>query len=318
MADSFGSYYSLEISKRNSEIYHSNAIWLNTGRNAFEYILKAKDVSKIYLPYFSCDALLTPLKKLNICYEYYCVDELLFPLFDYECIKHKEYFLYINYFGLKSDVAQFLQGKVANLIVDNTQAFFSKPLVNVPTFYSTRKFFGVPDGALLCNVSEKIPLTKDKSAERFAHLLLRHENESDVGYGEYLKVEQQLNDTPLMAMSNLTSRLMKSIDFEYHKKSRNENFRYLEKNFGSINRFKYLFNEAPLVYPLWVKNGVGIKKELLKERVYLPTYWPNVLGILSANEIEVDLVNNILPIPIDSRYSRATLNRVCKLISSYF
>ena len=36
-----------------------------------------------------------------------------------------------------------------NLIIDNAQAFFAKPLLGIDTFYSPRKFVGVSDGGIL-------------------------------------------------------------------------------------------------------------------------------------------------------------------------
>ncbi|MFH0841784.1 MAG: hypothetical protein V1903_04100 [Bacteroidota bacterium] len=317
MPKSFGSYFSLEIQKQNKEIYHSNSIWLNTGRNAFEYILQIKKVKQLYLPYFSCDALLTPLKKLKISYKYYYIDYELKPVFDYESLNKDDFFLYINYFGLKNDIVIFLSEIIDNLIIDNTQAFFSLPVANIPTFYSTRKFFGVPDGALLCNVSGKLKLTKDKSADRFNYLLLRHENEPIKGYNEYARIESILNNIPMRIMSNLTRRLLLSISYDRHKIIRNSNFNFVEKHFKSVNRLNYLFNDGPMVYPLLVKDGDDIKRKLLKDNIYLPTYWQTVLNVIPVEKVESDLVKNLLPIPIDSRYTKSTLNRICKIIKSY-
>ena len=69
--NAIGGYFELELAK--GEEYHKDAIRLNTGRNAFEYILRAKAYKKVYLPFYTCDVMLEPIKKLNIKYEFYSI-----------------------------------------------------------------------------------------------------------------------------------------------------------------------------------------------------------------------------------------------------
>ncbi|MES2779041.1 MAG: hypothetical protein V4651_03990, partial [Bacteroidota bacterium] len=76
---SIGGYFELELSVKDS--FHKDAIALNTGRNALEYLLLANSYSKIYLPYYSCEALLEPMVKLNIAYEFYPINNDLEPEF---------------------------------------------------------------------------------------------------------------------------------------------------------------------------------------------------------------------------------------------
>jgi hypothetical protein len=62
-----GGYFGLEL--RGGEHYHKNALRLNTARNCFEYILRAKHYKKVYIPYYTCEVMLEPLKKCNVEYE---------------------------------------------------------------------------------------------------------------------------------------------------------------------------------------------------------------------------------------------------------
>ena len=70
--EQIGGYFSLELSQH--EEYHKDAIRLNTGRNCLEYILRAREYKKVYIPYYTCDVVLEPFKKLGIPYEYYHID----------------------------------------------------------------------------------------------------------------------------------------------------------------------------------------------------------------------------------------------------
>ncbi|WP_129594606.1 hypothetical protein [Seramator thermalis] len=145
--NSIGGYFELELP--HGEEYHKNAIRLNTGRNAFEYILRAKAYQKVYLPYYTCDVMLEPIQKLNIQFEFYSIDEFFQPIFDFSIIKDDEVFVYNNYLGICDNQVKEVAAKCKNLIIDNSQAFYSMPLPGVNTFYSPRKFFGIPDGAYL-------------------------------------------------------------------------------------------------------------------------------------------------------------------------
>ena len=95
---SIGGYFELELPK--GEEYHKNALRLNTGRNAFEYILRAKQYKKVYLPYYTCEVMLEPIEKLELEVEFYHIDENLLPQFDYSKVKATEVFVYTNYFGV--------------------------------------------------------------------------------------------------------------------------------------------------------------------------------------------------------------------------
>ena len=48
-----GGYFGLEQSTHNE--YYSKLLALNTGRNALLYVLKARKIEKIYIPYYLCD-----------------------------------------------------------------------------------------------------------------------------------------------------------------------------------------------------------------------------------------------------------------------
>ena len=116
-----GGFFELEL--KDGTEYHKEALRLNTGRNAFEYILKTKHYRKVYLPYYACDVLLQPIARKRISYEFYHINEHFEPVFTFNIIKEDEAFMYINYFGLFDVVVESLVEKCKNIIVDNSQAF---------------------------------------------------------------------------------------------------------------------------------------------------------------------------------------------------
>ena len=72
-----GGYFGLELN--NSEHYHNDALRLNTARNCFEYVLRARQYKKVYIPYYTCEVMLEPINKLGLQYEFYQINELLEP-----------------------------------------------------------------------------------------------------------------------------------------------------------------------------------------------------------------------------------------------
>lgn len=314
---SIGSFFALELPK-GSNFYHNQGIRLNTGRNAFEYILFQKKVKTIFLPYYSCDALITPLKRLNIDYKFYHINSEFYPDIDLDSLGKDTFFLYINYFGLFDSNIFDLVDRVHNLIVDNTQAFFCQAYPGIPTFYSARKFFGVSDGAFLLNAgsSDKIELELDKSEGRMIYLLSRIENEPEAAYKEYKKAEMELDKIPLRYMSPLTERLLSSTRYSKVRNIRNKNFEELNIAFKELNGFKYSGFNSPLCYPLWIVNGAVIKKKLIKRRIFVPTFWPNVLTNPDTSTFERSIAEDLIPIPIDQRYSLKDMRYIIKEVKS--
>ena len=75
-----GGYPELEL--RKGEHYHKDALKLNTARNCLEYILIARKYKKVYVPYYTCEAVHEPFKKLGSgCrMEFYHINEQLEPI----------------------------------------------------------------------------------------------------------------------------------------------------------------------------------------------------------------------------------------------
>jgi hypothetical protein len=309
-----GGYFELEL--RKGAEYHSEAIRLNTGRNAFEHILREKGYKKIYIPYYTCDVLLEPLRRLELKYEYYHIDENLEPVFQFDLIGNDEGFLYTNYFGLKDKFITTLAKTVGNLIIDSVQSFFSNPLKGIDTFYSARKFFGVPDGAYVyLNSGSNSEFEKDISVNRLEHLTSRIEFGAEHGYASFIENDKFLKNQPIKTMSNLTRRMLESIDYEGIKTIRNNNFYFLHEIFSENNllNFDLKGDESPMIYPLLV-NIEGIKEYLINNKVFVATYWKEVNDKVRDKSFEFRMTNYMLPLPIDQRYSIDDLKIITKLL----
>jgi len=313
--EEIGGYFELEL--RKGKEYHQNAIRLNTGRNAFEYILRAKNYTKVYLPYYTCDVMLEPINKLNLKYNFYPIDSTFNPIFDFSLIKENDVFVYTNYFGICDGQVKILSKKCKNLIIDNSQAFYSKPLPGIDTFYSARKFFGVPDGAYLFTDKElEEDFERDFSYKRFEHLLGRMDVNAESFYTSFKRNDKALENQPIKIMSKLTQRILQSIDYNEVKRIRSNNFQTLHQSLEKINllNFKLEKNTAPLAYPFLIENGKELKKKLIENKIFIATYWPNISEWCSTNSFEYYLMKNLLPLPIDQRYDKRVMNEIIEMI----
>lgn len=310
--NSIGGYFELEL--RKGKEYHPNAIALNTGRNAFELILKVKKYKKVFISFYTCDVILEPLKKTKTKYEFYSIDKNFEPIFDYSTIKSDDGFLYTNYFGFKDSFANKLAIICKNLIIDNSQAFFSAPIKNIPTFYSCRKYFGVPDGSYLYidGISE-INLPVDHSDSRFAHLLKRIEYGAEAGYYDFKNNDNGLIGQPIKQMSNLTKALLCNIDYKIVAKKRRANYLFYQKHLEKQNEFKFNLEQVsvPMVYPFLSKNN-ELKQTLIKHKIFVPTYWHNVIEWTSKESTENKYSTQIIFLPIDQRYCKNELKNIIK------
>jgi len=309
-----GGYFSLELSGGSE--YHSSAVALNSARNAFEYVLEAKKYTKIHVPHFLCDSMLEPVLKLGVDIERYHINPLLEV--DVPVLTGSEAFLYVNYFGIKNSFVLSLSQQSRNIVIDNSQSFFTKKHEGVDTIFSPRKFFGVPDGGYLyTDVKLDRDLPQDISADRFAHLLKRIEGGARHGYSDYLKCEKSLSEQPIRSMSALTRRILKSADYDYSRRVRNKNFCFLHEHLSSNNQLSGIIDigaiDGPMVYPFLSENR-RLKNKLLGKDVFVATYWPEVVDNPDSSEFERHLAQNLIAVPIDQRYSEDNLAHILSIL----
>ncbi|MGI6079033.1 MAG: hypothetical protein ACOYCB_12930 [Fastidiosipilaceae bacterium] len=317
MPKEIGGYFSLELSQ--GEEYHKNAIHLNSGRAALQYILKTKGYQKIYLPTYICDSVLTPLHAESVRYEYYPINANFEPVFDKD-IGNDEAFLYVNYFGINDQNVKDVIAHYQNVIIDNTQAFYAPPEPGVDTFYSARKFFGVADGAYLyTDIELNTPLEADVSYERMAHLLIRHDLSASAGYATFRKNDENIDTSGLKTMSRLTQAILSSVDYKKCEQIRRRNYLYLHTSLQDVNQLELpdLETQTPMIYPFWAENGFHLKKKLIEEKIYVATYWPEVKLRTNAPSLEFSLVDDQIPLPIDQRYTSSDMQRIVAVIENW-
>lgn len=315
-----GGYFEWEFANAHDNALHGNSVYLNSGRHALEYILRGlSNVSAIWIPFFTCDVVLEPLKRLGIQWKFYCIDENL-EIAEDIALQNDEYLLYTNYYGVKDAyVSRLVKTYGDRLIVDNAQALFCKAEAT-HQFYSPRKFMGMPDGGIAVtsvpDVTGTLPV--DCSYDRCSHLLKRVEMIPAEGYADFKANSKKIAEAPLSRMSGISRRILDSVDLDGVRLSRRRNFEYLHSVLGDANRLKVSPVDSfacPLVYPFWSDNGRLLKKKLIERSVFVATYWPNVLEWTKTDALEYEMADNIVCIPIDQRYGLEEMEYICLKIA---
>lgn len=315
-----GGYFEWEFPPARKQELHKNAVYLNSGRHALEYILKGLgNIHCLWIPYFICDAVMLPIQRLGVSWKFYHIDEKLEIVGNLE-LGEGEFILYTNYYGIKDVYSKQLAKRYGEkLILDNAQALYCKSVSGSHQFYSPRKFMGMPDGGLAVTTvpDTSSELSVDKSFDRCKHLLKRIEFSPSEGYSDFKDVSKAIAETPLCQMSNLSKSIFSSVDLGEIKFKRRKNFEYIHKALKANNRLQIPSMdsfECPLVYPYWIDNGDALKKKLIEQQVFVATYWPNVFEWAQQKDLEYELANHVVCIPIDQRYSEQNMERILKTI----
>ncbi len=301
-----GGYFGLE--QFSGKEYHQGLIGVNSGRNALLYVLKSRGVKKLYIPGFLCDSVSELCKREGYAYETYQVGRDFMPVFEGP-LDAGEWLYVVNFYGqISNEQMLTLKQRHENVIFDNVQAFFQKPVPGVDTVYSCRKFFGVPDGGYVACDGPELPLEQDSSRERMTHILGRFEVCGSAFYSAFQENDELFYALPLREMSPITRNILCGVDYDRVRMVRNENYAYLESALGKINGLQLVAPDGPYCYPFYCKNGMALKKALAARKIYVPTLWPNVMG--QGSLLECDYAENILPLPVDQRYGKEEMKRI--------
>ena len=294
---------------------------LNTCRNALEYIiLNLSYIKRVFVPYFTCEAIVEPLKRLCIDYIFYHINERL-EIADEFDLEDGDFIIVNNYFGVKDAYIADIAVKYGEkLIIDNAQALFAPVHDGIKAIYSTRKFVGVADGGFAVGVPSDyaFQFELDDTSQHDSHLYIRKHFGAEAGFKEYQANELKLDNQPVRRLSSKTLAILSQIDYKSVIEKRRQNYNFIndllaERNFlklPSIDSFA-----CPMVYPFYTRNK-ELKSELIKNKIFVATYWPNVLQWCDISDVEFKLTSNIIAIPIDHRYSIDDMKYIYSILNN--
>ena len=148
------------------------------------------------------------------------------------------------------------------------------------------------------------------------HILGRFERSGREFYAESSENNDRFYTEPVKAMSALTDNLLRGIDYAFALRQRQENFRTLASLLGGDNLLSVREVPGPFAYPLMLENGMALKKRLAAENIYVPTLWPELLQSYPSGSTEYRFAADILPLPVDQRYSTEDMRYLASKIKS--
>lgn len=306
----------IELDTYHLPMLHEGAIALNCGRNALAYLLRARNIRRLWIPKLICSSVINVCEREGVPVSFYGVGYDFLPSEEIR-LGEGEWFYFVNYYAqfdnaLISEYAK----KYGRFVVDNAQSYFQPPIPGVDTIYTCRKWFGVADGAFLYTdavLGEELPT--DESFDRMRFLLGRYERPASEFYAEYAANNKAFDTEPIKLISKLTKNLLHGIDYERVFAVRQENYEYLHRHLSRINLLRLSAAQGAFMYPLLLENGAQIRTRLQQQKIYIPTLWPYVLVQCAPNDTEYRLAERILPLPIDQRYGNDQMQTIMQAVS---
>lgn len=331
MVKPIGGFFELELPQGQGS-YHPGAVALSNGRACLGLLLDQLQPPQVWVPFYTCNALLTPLQGRNIPYRFYHLTPQL-EILEALNIGPRELLIYVNYFGLQQDYIRTLEQRYGNqLIVDNTQAFFERGYPQAASFNSARKFFGVPDGGYLYSPQALANFDLMRHPPNIEihwdHLIHRFLGQQAVAYPEFVASEQA-STAAVLQMSSLSQALLSTLDYATIAQQRRRNFAHCHQALAHLNHFPLPHNWAiatPFCYPLLFNplsaDPLSIdtpppdppppdRATLFAAQLFIPLLWNDVLTRPDPGfELEQQLTQHLLPLPIDHRYRPTDLDRM--------
>lgn len=321
MIQEFGGCLPMEncLHQKPQEINAANIVALNSGRSAIYYAVRHSNCHTIYLPYYTCPTIREFLEIRGVRVKEYSILSDYFP--DVPPLQEGEILLWTNYYGCMkpSTIAEIASQYGHRLILDNCQAFFSSPVATAYNIYSIRKVIGVPCGSYvyLPEDTAEVPALPELVDVPFNDAFLRvaREQGSNAAYPLYLKNEEAFKST-YGRMPEEVRNTLQYVDFHFICSQRLRNFQILHEILGGNNPLPLIFDgKCAYMYP-YFSHKKHLQKELLKHHIFAPTWWKRTLVLSETTEFEKMLVEHVVPLPIDHRYSAEQMQELGQIVQA--
>lgn len=315
-----GGYFEFEHFE--GQEYYPDLFKFNLGRCAIASFLHQMDCKAVFVPHFLCDSVTDALRDADIIIRRYHIKENFLP--DFTEIPRAPlpgdvWLLVVNFYGQLAD-SQIRQiaDKYQNVLFDYTHSFFQRPIPGINAVLSVRKFLGVSDGAYLQTDQPVVmPFEEDSSRDRLTHIMGRFEKDAGTFYQTMLDTAHGYVGASAKRMSPLTENFLKSFEYTRIADTRLRNYLRLMSRLQKSNPLRHILRTpdiGPFCYPYYAENGIEIRKRLAKKKIFVPTYWSNVIRDMPKDTREYKYAANILALPCDQRYGTEDMDTVADAV----
>lgn len=291
---------------------------VSSGRAGIYFAILDSGCHTVYLPYYTCPTIKEFIVEHGIQVKEYHLCSNYEP--NIGDLSEGEILLWTNYYGcmLQDTIDKVVKKYRGRLILDCCHAFFMPPISDIYIIYGVRKFVGVSSGTFLYHSKyENTPphfgqvLKPAIFDEEYLDISLH--NGSNAAYALYRTHSAKFH-TVYGEMDPAVQQQLKKIDFPAIKDRRKENFLALHQTLKEKNgiTLDFLGNTA-FMYPFYTTDA-GLRQRLLEHNVFTPVWWKRVLSLPDATDFERDIVQHIIPIPMDQRYTPEEMEELGQFI----
>lgn len=277
---------------------------LSSGRACLAKILRHTHTRRLHLPDHICDSVVLPLRGLGVEAVFYAIDEQLCPVAIPD-VMDGEMLLLVDYFGVRSgEVARIAAQHGDRAIVDRSQAFASAEVHGSWWFDSLRKFFPLPDGARVGGPMPLPPPGPRNTRTSVEHL--------SVSQSEGLEAYRRNNAAMSIADERISlagEGILARLDVQGALSARLRNFRVIHEELQASNGLVIDLSHvtSPLYYP-WMQDRAGLFPQLHAAGIFAPRLWPEVLVREESGPMAQRAVEQLIPLPIDQRYTEQDMH----------
>lgn len=315
-----------------------------SGRDTLKFLAKQLGKNqRAFLPILCCDSMIHPFLDNG-------VEVVFYPLrSDYSIdldflegkIHNGDLLLYINYLDLKSDKVKEhekiafidMKEKKPDLILVDDMTQNLGDLLNCEkkfadyTIMSIRKWASIPDGGLLFAKND-IDVNFDSSSNTYQELKLKAmdlkseylKTKDENKKQQFLKLFNEANivldeDRNILPISEWSRDILFSLDFESINNIRVRNAKILKENCDTVETPWGKENSGPLYFPIFTGNQNKIQRYLASKSIYCPVLWPAIDQNINFSKFSNYVLNNMLAVPCDQRYSQDEMLFVAETIN---
>ncbi len=308
----------------------------SSGRAAFYAVLKG--IGKIadggvMLPDYLCISLSQTAADAGVAYTFYHVGSDLMPDLSSlgGALKKSSSVLLINYFGLidLTETVNFIRKSAPSIfiILDDVQNFYGfdrEPDFDF-SFTSLRKWFPVPDGALV-KARAKVELDyveldkKNKFAQyKLAGNLLKNYREfidEEIFLALIGEGEEIFESGYRCRCSEITECLLETLDYQCVAKRRKLNAAELHRGLTDMG-IKHFYNAdiVPLFVPVILspEERDDVRKRLFEKNIFCPVHWPWVSETKNGRNSFYDTELSLI---CDQRYTEKDMESILEVLQN--
>lgn len=316
-----GGYFSLECTSGQGLPWLRSAVGYQSARSAITAVLIAVKPRVVWVPNYICGAVNDALGATGVrVRRYELAADSGVP--DHIDLGSSDWLICVDYFGISTSAINSALDRFGpeRVLVDASQSLFYPVRPGGTAVYSPRKFVGVPDGGLLRSWLDLPPAREANELDSIArsqHLLIRLSGLVEVGYTQFRVAEGSLENCDPIAMSQLTRRLLESIDFCDVANRRIANYQKMAKELSCFNLKVPSLPEGavPQCCPVFDVDAVRLRQCLASKSIFLPTYWPDSI-IPETDAVANTLRDRTLFLPCDQRYSESEMTHVVRSLAA--